>query len=170
MENSSNTFTGFDIAALAIVASLAVRCMFRGLAKELFSLVGIIGGIFLARSFGSNAAEIFFPDVESEFLSRTLGVALILVTVILASAICSCLISKIIKRSFLGALNKIGGFVIGAFQGAILLGVFVAVVSGITSGLENSFLKDSLFAPLILNLIHAISGIISDEILTKALL
>ncbi|HOC91146.1 MAG TPA: CvpA family protein [bacterium] len=163
MENASNTFTRFDIAALVIAGALAVRCMFRGFVKELFSLAGIIGGIFLARCLRSNAAELFFPDVEGKFLSETLGFALILVAVVSASTIGSWLISRIIKKSILGAFNRIGGLAIGALQGAILAGVFVAVVSGISGGLENSFLKDSFFAPVLLNMIQAISGIISDN-------
>ena len=47
----------FDIAVVAIVVILGLKGIFNGFFKELFGLIGIIGGIFLASRIGDWAGE-----------------------------------------------------------------------------------------------------------------
>lgn len=164
MEEIPKTFGTFDIVAAVVILALALRCVLRGFIREVFSLAGIIGGIILARLYFTYAAGLFTPWVENRTLANSLGFASICLSVILISAIASWLISRIIRRTFFGVLDRLGGLVVGALQGVLLAGLFVWVVVAAFGSLDNSFLKNSVLAPYLLDTIMFIAGKVSPAI------
>jgi len=47
----------FDIVAAIIILLLGLKGIINGFFKELFGLIGIIGGLFIASRFGDNIGE-----------------------------------------------------------------------------------------------------------------
>ena len=81
----------FDIAIALIVASFAVRGLFRGLSGEIFSLLGTVGGVIVAWKYsGVPAAWILsmFPEANPSMVSVGFMVAIYIGVVVLAASIC----------------------------------------------------------------------------------
>lgn len=51
----------FDIVVIAITLLLGLKGLFRGFIKEVFGLIGIIGGIFIASRLATTVGEIIAP-------------------------------------------------------------------------------------------------------------
>jgi len=158
------SFTVFDIVALVIILLLAIRCLIRGFVKEILSLAGIIGGVILGRLYADQAAEFFMPWVDKESVALVAGFAAICIGCVIVASLASWLISRVIRKSFLGWIDRLAGFIVGALQGLLITGVFVLVIYGIYGSLDKSFLKDSVLAGPMLDMMHFLSGLVVPAI------
>ncbi|XPV54343.1 MAG: CvpA family protein [Halarcobacter ebronensis] len=59
-------FTAFDIIILSITVLLGLKGLMKGFIKEVFGLVGIIGGIFVASRLSENIGGIIAPILALE--------------------------------------------------------------------------------------------------------
>ena len=164
-----NSFSVFDLIALGVMFLLALRCVFRGFIKEVFSLAGLVGGIILGRLYYQDAAGFFRPWIERDVIQNVLGFAVICIGVIVITGVASWLISLLIKRTFLGLLDRVAGFCVGAVQGLLLVGVFVMIVSAFAGSVDDSFLDDSVLVRPILSFMNFISGIVFSSGTTESI-
>jgi len=141
-------FNYFDLGAGAIILLLGLKGVINGFFKELFGLVGIIGGIFIASRFGNSIGEflnnaIFNFDNQSAanftgFLA-TLAIFWVLM-IFLGFAF-----KKLSKLSGLGIYDRLLGFVFGASKFFLIAAVIAhamyniaALRPSIDSFMENS--------------------------------
>jgi membrane protein required for colicin V production len=140
----------FDIIASAIILLLGLKGILNGFFKEVFGLLGIIGGIFIASRFGPEVGEylnnlVFNFDNESAigftgFLA-TLAVFWLLMIIVGAT------FKKLSSMSGLGIYDRILGFVFGASKFFLIAAVIAHAVynvqslrATVDSVMENSFL------------------------------
>lgn len=53
----------FDIVVVALILLLSIKGLLNGFTKELFSAIGLIGGLYAATYFSSDAAQYFYTNV-----------------------------------------------------------------------------------------------------------
>lgn len=121
-----------DGAVICFVVFFAARGVVRGLTGEFFSLLGILGGIFLAwryQSIGTDFLVSYFPSASFSVLQLLVVVVLFLFSVIAAS--CACRIVRAILRfSALTLLDRMLGMAVGTAKAVIVLaGVLILVFS-----------------------------------------
>ena len=112
----------FDIIILAVLILFALKGLVRGLVNETFSLSGLILGGWLAYRFYPALSvpirtTLHLPAHVSAFLAFIL---LLLVTGIVAH-IAGNILTAALKLVMLGSINRLGGILIGAAEGALLL-------------------------------------------------
>ncbi len=123
----------FDLVAGSIILLLGLKGILNGFFKELFGLIGIVGGVFIAsrtaQSVGEYLSDMIFKFDNSAAISFTgfLVVLALFWGVMVAAGI---LFKKLSAASGLGALDRILGFVLGA-------GKFFFIVSIIVYALYN---------------------------------
>ncbi|MDK2959248.1 MAG: rane protein required for colicin production [Synergistaceae bacterium] len=113
----------FDIAIALIVASFAVRGLFRGLSGEIFSLLGTVGGVIVAWKYsGVPAAWILsmFPEANLSMVSVGFMVAIYIGVVVLAASICR-IVKAFLKFASLTFADRFFGAAAGIFKGAVLI-------------------------------------------------
>jgi membrane protein required for colicin V production len=120
----------FDIIILAVLIFFALKGLFRGLVNEASSLTGLILGGWLAyRYYPLLAAPIrtvlHVPASIASFLAFML---LLLVTGIIAH-IAGNIITTALKLVMLGSLNRLGGILIGAAEGTLLLSLLFSMAT-----------------------------------------
>lgn len=122
-------FTTFDMIIVAVAVILGLKGLFRGFIKEVFGLVGIIGGIFVASRLSDQVGGYIKPiiGIESEATLSLIGFVLALIIFWLVIYIVGSLLSKATEMSGLGAVNRLLGFIFGT--GKILLIISVIVYS-----------------------------------------
>ena len=112
----------FDIIILAVLILFALKGLARGLVNETSSLTGLILGGWLAYRFYPALSvpirtTLHLPEHVSAFLAFIL---LLLVTGIVAH-IAGNILTAALKLVMLGSINRLGGILIGAAEGALLL-------------------------------------------------
>lgn len=146
-------FSWFDIITLGLIAILAIKGIINGFIKEVFGLIGIIGGIYIASRYASQAGEwidanlFAFTNKGSLFL---IGFLALLIAVWILSIFLGYIFSKMLSLSGLGALDKLAGFVVGGAKVFLVFSILFVTVSNINFVQENlnKFLKNSFMYPI----------------------
>lgn len=109
-------FAVFDLIIITITLILGLKGLFRGLIKEVFGIIGIIGAIFVASRISKEVGDLIAPILvlENEATIKLIGfiVALVGVWIVVYSA--GVIVSKIFAASGLGIVDRIFGFIFGA--------------------------------------------------------
>lgn len=140
----------FDIIILTVLILFALKGLVRGLVNEISSLTGLILGGWLAYRFYPALAvpirtTLHLPAHVSSFLAFML---LLLVTCIVAH-IAGNILTAALKLVMLGSVNRLGGILIGAAEGALLL---CMLFSTATAGFMPDTLKQKVRASQSANL------------------
>ena len=109
-------FAIFDLIILSITLILGLKGLFRGLIKEVFGIIGIIGAIFVASRISKEIGDLIAPILvlENEATIKLIGFVVALVAVWLVVYSAGVIVSKIFAASGLGLVDRIFGFVFGA--------------------------------------------------------
>lgn len=109
-------FAIFDLIILAVTLILGLKGLFRGLIKEVFGIIGIIGAIFVASRISQEIGDLIAPILvlENEATIKLIGFVIALLAVWLVVYSAGIVISKIFSASGLGVIDRILGFVFGA--------------------------------------------------------
>ena len=109
-------FAIFDLIIISITLILGLKGLFRGLIKEVFGIIGIIGAIFVASRISKEVGDLLAPVLvlENEATIKLIGfiTAVLFVWIIVYSA--GVIVSKIFSASGLGVVDRIFGFIFGA--------------------------------------------------------
>ncbi|MDD3506074.1 MAG: CvpA family protein, partial [Sulfurimonas sp.] len=103
-------FNYFDIIVLIIVLFLGLKGIINGFFKELFGLLGIIGGIFIASRVGKDVGELISDAVFKFENSAAIDFTGFLVTLILfwlLMVVVGLIFKKLSSLSGLGIFDKL---------------------------------------------------------------
>ena len=100
---------------------LGIKGVISGLIKEIFGLIGLIGGIVVASRFGIRVGHLIS---DAGFLTT------LIVFWILCLGI-GAFLSRLVGLSGLGFLDKMGGFVIGSAKIFLVFAVLIVTISNI---------------------------------------
>ena len=109
-------FAIFDLIILTVTLILGLKGLFRGLIKEVFGIIGIIGAIFVASRLSKEIGDLVAPILvlENEATIKLIGFIIALLTVWLVVYGAGIVVSKIFSASGLGVVDRIFGFIFGA--------------------------------------------------------
>ncbi len=143
----------FDLVSAIIILLLGLKGILNGFFKEVFGLVGIVGGIFIASRLGNTVGE-YLNNLIFNFSSpaavKFLGFLTTLALFWLLMVIVGQLFKKLSALSGLGPVDRILGFVVGAskfFLIASVLAYSAYNIKPIRSSLD-SMLENSLIFPI----------------------
>ncbi len=152
MDMSAFDFNYFDVTIATVVIILGIKGMINGFIKELFGLLGLVGGVYIA-SRNANAAATFIDKnlyhLENSTALQLLGFISILVIVWIIAIAVGSLFSSLTQASGLGFINLLLGFVIGSGKYFLIFALIVTALSNITLVKDNlgKYVNDSLLYP-----------------------
>ena len=155
MENFTiSNFNYFDVTIGAIILLLAIKGLMNGVVKEVFGLVGLIGGVYLASRFAGDAAAFInknFTHIENAALLKLLGFMAILITIWISATILGSIISKLTASSGLGFLDRLLGFIAGGGKYFVIFALIITALSNVSLIKENTkkYVKDSMLYPIL---------------------
>jgi membrane protein required for colicin V production len=147
-----STFNYMDIAVATIVVILGIKGLMNGLIKELFGLIGLIGGVYIA----SRMAEQIGDMIDKELLHldnpaalKLFGFIAVFAGVWVVSVLFGSLLSKMIQMSGLGFVNGLFGFVFGGGKYFLIFALIITALSNVTLVRENmgKYFDDSVLYP-----------------------
>lgn len=126
----------FDIVVGAIVLLLGLKGIINGFFKEMFGLIGIIGGIFIASRYGEaigqQISDLLFHFENSAAINFTGFLATLAVFWIVMIALGS-LFKKLGSASGLGMVDRIFGFIVGSGKFFLIAAVIVYAMNNINA-------------------------------------
>lgn len=144
-----SNFYWFDILLIGLTLLLALRGIVSGLVKELFGLLGIVLGIFFAARWDNQAADFIkanIYDIANDDLAMFAGFLSVLIIIWVLCLLAGSVLSKLIKLSGLGFLDRLGGFIFGGAKFFCIFAVLVFCVQrvdflyqNLTQYTQNSF-------------------------------
>lgn len=141
MENLSTfDFNYFDIIIAAVVLLLGIKGFIHGFIKEMFGLIGLIGGVYFASRLSDTAAQFIeqnFFHMENTALLKLIGFLAILIIIWLGATILGSIFSKLTSASGLGFINRILGFIAGGGKYFLIFALIVTALSNIALVKDN---------------------------------
>jgi membrane protein required for colicin V production len=110
---------------LGITLVLGLKGLFRGLIKEVFGIVGIIGAIFVASRASGEIGNLIAPflALENQTTIKLIGFIIALIGFWIIVYLLGVIVSKIFSASGLGLFDRIFGFVFGAAKVFLIFSV-----------------------------------------------
>lgn len=139
-----------DVVLAVVVGMFAIRGFWRGFAREIFALIGLVGGVAIAGAYYPDAAMMLPPEVP-EIARPAIGFFGVFAAVALAAKLVGLLVQRLLGLVLLSPLDRIGGILFGAAKGAALIALGVIVVRAITPphALERACADSVLMRPLL---------------------
>ena len=153
MENFSMIdFNYFDVTIGAIVLILGIKGFMNGFIKEVFGLVGLVGGVYFASRLSAEAATFIdstFIHIENTALLKLIGFLAILIIIWLSATILGSIFSKLTSVSGLGFINRFLGFVAGGGKYFLIFALIITALSNVTLVRDNleKYVHNSILYP-----------------------
>ena len=147
----------FDLICAALALGFAAWGFFRGLLRQIFGIIGFIGGLLLARMFAGDLAEMWHLELglPVAVTAAIFGVVLFVLAEIAAKVLGGFLTNSL--GSFTGMLNRLGGLGLGAVKGLLLVWVLASLAALAQPHLRNAARKSPLLAKLELDKSQAVA-------------
>ncbi|PLY09231.1 MAG: colicin V synthesis protein [Arcobacter sp.] len=147
-------FSTFDMIVVGISVVLGLKGLFKGFIKEVFGLVGIIGGIFIASRMSEVVGNLIKPiiGIQSNATLSLIGFVATLIGFWILVYILGSILSKITEMSGLGAVNRLLGFIFGTAKIFLIISVIVYAlfqIESFKSTLNEKFSKSLVFPYLV---------------------
>jgi membrane protein required for colicin V production len=135
-----------DIIVVVILAYCIIRGVFRGLLKELSSIIGVFGGFYAAYTYYAVAARPLSKWISHTGYLNLVSFIIIFCIVFLVISILGVVINYLLKLAFLGWFDRLAGALFGAVKGILIVSVLlIALTAFLPKG--SPFIKDSLLSP-----------------------
>lgn len=144
----------FDLVLAIVILLLGLKGIINGFFKELFGLIGIIGGIFIASRVGDSVGEYlnslifnFSSPAAVSFLGFLVTLALFWFLMLSVGYI----FKKLSALSGLGPLDKLFGFLLGSGKFFLIAAVIVHAAYNIKAVRANidSTMQESILFPIL---------------------
>lgn len=160
-------FSIFDLIVGSIILLLGLKGILNGFFKELFGLIGIIGGIFIgsrvAKDVGTFLSDAIFK-FDSPAAISFLGF-LVTLAIFWASMIgLGILFKKFSKLSGLGLMDKVLGFIFGSGKFFLIASVIVYAIYNFKAVRDNIDMEGSIMFPALVETGRVIMRIDGEKI------
>jgi len=149
-------FNYFDLVVTSIILLLGLKGVINGFFKEIFGLLGIIGGIFVASRVGNEVGQQLSDAIfkfESASAVNFTGFLVTLAVFWVGMIFLGAIFKKLSSLSGLGIVDKLLGFLFGASKFFLIAAVIAHAaynINAIKTTLDSSLQTSKLFPILVL--------------------
>ena len=136
----------FDMLAIVILAFCVIRGIFRGLIKEISSIIGVFSGFYAAYTYYPAPAGLLSGWLSDPATVNIISFLLIFCTVFLLISIVGVVIKYVLNIAFLGWFDRLCGCGFGLVKGVLIVSVLLIIFTAfLPSGAP--LVKNSVLAP-----------------------
>jgi len=152
----------FDILIIVVLGYSLVRGLFRGLVKEVSSLIGVLGGFYAAYTYYKVLAGWLAGLIHDISYLNILSFLIIFCGVLIVVGVLGVVIKYLLNIAFLGWVDRIGGVVFGVLKGILIVSIlFITLTAFLPKG--TAFIKNSELAPHVSWISEKMANVISEE-------
>ena len=153
-------FNWVDIIIVTVIALSAIFGLWRGLVKEVFSLVTWVAALIVARVYSVRLAPLFATTFEGETTRYIVAFIVLFFATMVVGALISHLLSKLLTIAGLKLTDRILGGGFGVVRGLILVMLVTFAASGFLANTPTW--QQSRLIPVTISLIEWSRIFISD--------
>jgi len=152
----------FDIVVVVILCFCLIRGGFRGLIKELSSIVGVLAGFYGAYTYYPRLAAILAKWITDDGFRNILAFMAIFCVVFIAISVLGIIIRYILNTAASGWVDRMGGVFFGLLKGGLIVAVlFIALTAFLPRG--TPLLQQSRLSPYVARYAEVMAQMISKE-------
>ena len=152
----------FDILIIVILGYSLVRGLFRGLVKEVSSIIGVFGGFYAAYTYYKFLAKLLSGLISDVSYLNILSFLIIFCGVLIVVSVLGVIIKYLLNIAFLGWVDRMGGFIFGITKGILIVAVlFISLTAFLPKG--SAFIKNSVLAPHVSWVSEKMASVVSQE-------
>ena len=152
----------FDIVIIIILGYSLVRGLFRGLVKEVSSIIGVLGGFYAAYTYYLLVAKLLTGVISNGAYLNILSFLIIFCAVLISVNVIGIIIKYLLNIAFLGWVDRICGIVFGFVKGILIISVlFITLTTFLPKGAP--LIKQSLLAPHVSWISEKMTKVVSEE-------
>lgn len=157
-----------DIIILVIFTYCLIRGIFRGMLRELSSIIGVLAGFYAAYTYYPLAGGWLGRFLPSAEYLDIIGFLLIFTLVFLLVGIVGFIIKYLLNITFLGWTDRVFGAAFGMVKAVLIAAILlIALTAFLPKG--SPVVKQSRLSPYITMLSENMALIVSKELKTKYL-
>jgi membrane protein required for colicin V production len=118
-----------DYILIAVLAFCLSRGIFRGLIKELSSIIGLLGGFYAAYTYYGHLTGVLSAWIENPVYLNIISFLIIWIGIYTAVTVMALILKYFMKIAFLGWLDRIGGALLGAIKGLLVAVTLIVVLT-----------------------------------------
>jgi membrane protein required for colicin V production len=159
--------TSPDIVICLLLLLSALIGLFRGLVKEVLSLIIWIAAFVVALLFAQQVSELLAARIENTSVRMILAFAAIFISALIAGAIVQWVLAKLIETTGLSGTDRLLGFLFGSIRGVLLCIVILIVVRPFAQ--DASWWQTSILVPQLIafesdvvGFLNYLGGVVTD--------
>ena len=150
----------FDILVVVIVAFTLIRGVFRGLVKELSSIIGVLAGFYAAYTYYPDLATVLGRWISNVGYLNILSFLIIFSTILIIVSVMGVIIKYLLNIAFLGWMDRICGAGFGLIKGVLIVSILlISFTAFLPKG--TPVIRDSLFAPHVARISENLAKVVS---------
>jgi len=152
----------FDILIIVILGYSLVRGLFRGMVKEISSIIGVFGGFYAAYTYYMVLAKLLSGLIHDVSYLNILSFLIIFCCVLIIVSVLGVIIKYLLNIAFLGWVDRIGGLIFGIIKAILIVSVlFISLTAFLPKG--SSFIKNSVLAPHVAWVSETMAKVVSKQ-------
>jgi len=117
----------FDLVIIIFTLLLGIKGLLNGFIKEVFGILGLVGGVFISSRISSEVGEIIAPilALQNQTTIRLIGFIVGFFAIWLIIYILGIIVSKIFSASGLGIINRLFGLIFGMLKIFLVFSIII---------------------------------------------
>jgi len=156
----------FDILVFAILAYGVIRGIFRGLVREMASIIGVLGGFYAAYTYYPHMAKLISPWITNTAYLNIVSYMFLFVAVLIIVGILAVIIKYLLNIAYLGWVDRVCGALFGGVKAALIVSVlFIVLTSFLPKG--TPLIRDAASSPTVATVSEVMAKVISKDMKSK---
>ena len=140
--------TWLDYAVIGVFAASLVLGAWRGLVREVLSILGWVIAFLAANLLAGPLGPAMPQAIPTPELRVAAAYVAVFVASLIVTSLVGLLLSKIVKAAGLGGVDRALGAVFGTARGVLIV-LAAALLAGLTSAPRQAYWRDSASGPLL---------------------
>lgn len=117
----------FDMLIIVILAFCVIRGVFRGLIKEMSSIIGVLAGFYAAYSYYMVIAKLLSRWISSAAYLNIVSFLILFCGVFFVISILGIVIKYVLDIAFMGWVDRVCGAGFGIIKGILIISVLLII-------------------------------------------
>ena len=152
----------FDILITTILIYGLIRGIFRGLVREISSIVGVLGGFYAAYTYYPQMTALIAPWISNPAYLNILSYLIIFSAVVIIVGILAVIIKYLLNIAYLGWVDRVLGALFGLLKGGLVISVlFIVLTAFLPKGAP--FIRNSTLSPHVAVVAEVMAKVLSKD-------
>lgn len=152
----------FDVVVAVILGFCLIRGIFRGLVKEVASIIGVLAGFYAAYTYYPEMAGLLSRWISNTIYLNITSFMVLFCFILTIISMLGVVLKYLMSIAHLGWVDRVSGAGFGVLKGILIVSVLLVTLTAFLPK-GSPLVRDSLLAPHINMLSENMAKIVSDD-------